>query len=260
MTNITTTLPYLPFDNIQDSLVYSILHDIPTIPLIKGESLIEIVLERPGNMACLNNFKKEMSEKKKSALSIYFPDPVTLIENYKLSANQSLDKVRLHVQNSINGLNLEKIYLFLDVSQSLKYKKLNSKIPGSWRDLLSRIDKPSSVDELVYGIHIRGNIEEHWNLMLDPNFDIISFDVVKNDMPFALDNACLKEKYSNWRNSGNFSYGVVQARENIGITYQDNLELFRREDMIHASGLETLDPALCYKILNHLNNLKEKIK
>ena len=160
---IITQVGSLPFEDVGEAVKHSLKYDIPFLPELprKGDAMMNYI-KNPGQMSCLEEFKKN----KFDVVKIQCVGPSTLILA-GFSEDEAIQRPLEHVTAIMNGLEAEKVILFLDEpalgQAGFDYKK-------SWDALFASFD-------VVSGVHTCGNM--NWDDMFDSGVDIISFDAAQ---------------------------------------------------------------------------------
>ncbi|MEA3226912.1 MAG: hypothetical protein U9Q07_13255 [Planctomycetota bacterium] len=186
---ITTQVGSLPHDDVDEAVEYSLRHDIPFLPELPkvGDAMMDYI-ENPGNMSCLETFKKKISGRK--TVKIQCVGPATLILG-GYDQNDAFSRAYQHIDALINGLDVENIILFLDEPAlghaGFDYKQL-------WSPLFESFD-------VMFGVHVCGNM--NWDELFGSEIDIISFDASKFDIT----------RYPGYRNGKRIAWGVETAED-----------------------------------------------
>ena len=186
---ITTQIGLVPYDNIDEAVEYSLRHDIPfLLELGKlGDSMMDYI-EQPGNMSCLDAFKKKVAGR--PTAKIQCVGPATLIlAGY--DQDDAFSRVYQHIEALVEGLDVEDVILFLDEpalgQAGFDYLSL-------WSPLFESFD-------VTAGVHVCGNM--NWDELLGSEIEIISFDASKFDIT----------RYPGYRNGKRIAWGVESAED-----------------------------------------------
>ncbi|MHC4119614.1 MAG: uroporphyrinogen decarboxylase/cobalamine-independent methonine synthase family protein [Planctomycetota bacterium] len=186
---ITTQIGCLPHDDVDEAVAYSLRHDIPFLPELPklGDAMMDYI-KNPGNMSCLETFKKKVSGRK--TIKIQCVGPATLMLG-GYGQDDAFARSYQHIDALINGLDVENIILFLDEpalgQAGFDYRQL-------WSPLFESFDVTS-------GVHVCGNM--NWDEMFASEIDIISFDASKFDIT----------KYPGYRSGKRIAWGVEAAED-----------------------------------------------
>jgi len=182
---IITQIGSLPFEDAGEAVAYSLRHDIPFLPELpkRGDAMLNYI-KNPGNLSCLEEFKKHKFE----TVKVQCVGPSTLILG-GFSEEDAIAKPLEHITRIMDGLRAEKTILFLDEPAlgqvGFDYKKM-------WDALFASFN-------VITGIHTCGNM--NWDEMFDSNIEIISFDASKYDIT----------KYSKYRNGKKIAWGAEKT-------------------------------------------------
>jgi hypothetical protein len=186
---ITTQIGSLPYDDIEKAVEYSLRHDIPFLPeLPRLRDAMMDYIENPGNMSCLELFKKKVCGCE--TVKIQCVGPATLILG-GYNQDDAFSRAYQHIDALTNGLEAENIILFLDEpalgQAGFDYRQL-------WSPLFESFD-------VVSGVHVCGNM--NWDELFASEIDIISFDASKFDIT----------KYPGYRSGKRIAWGVESAED-----------------------------------------------
>ncbi|KPK42620.1 MAG: hypothetical protein AMJ65_07385 [Phycisphaerae bacterium SG8_4] len=186
---VTTQIGLVPYDNIDEAVEYSLKHDIPFLPELGklGDAMMDYI-ERPGNMSCLDTFKRKVAGR--PTAKIQCVGPATLIlAGY--DQDDAFSRTYQHIDALIDGLEVESVILFLDEpalgQAGFDYLRL-------WSPLFESFDVTS-------GVHVCGNM--NWDELFGSEIEIISFDASKFDIT----------KYPGYRNGKRIAWGVEAAED-----------------------------------------------
>ena len=195
---IVTQVGSLPYDNPNRAVEYSLRHDIPFLPELPklGDAMLEYI-KRPGNLSCLDIFKKRVKGYK--IVKIQCVGPATLITS-GYNQDEAVTRVYQHIDAIINGLSVGKIILFLDEpalgQAGFDYWQL-------WLPIFESFD-------VMWGVHVCGNM--NWDELFHSKIDIISFDASKYDIT----------KYPGYRNGKRIAWGI-KIKEDVKDFQKDDL-------------------------------------
>jgi hypothetical protein len=187
---ITTQIGSLPYDDVDKAVEYSLRHDIPFLPELPllGDAMMDYI-KRPGNMSCLETFKRKVAGFE--TVKIQCVGPATLILG-GYDQDEAFSRVYEHINALIDGLDAGNIILFLDEPAlghaGFDYRQL-------WSPLFESFDVTS-------GVHTCGNM--NWDEMFASGIDIISFDASKYDIT----------RYPGYRNGKRIAWGV-ETKEDV---------------------------------------------
>ena len=179
---IITQVGSLPYDNPDESVEYSLKHDIPFLPELpkRGDAMLDYI-KNPGSLSCLEKFKKH----EYSTVKIQCVGPATLVLS-GYSSDDAVSRCYGHISALMDGLSAEEVILFLDEPAlgqiGIDYKKL-------WDALFSSFD-------VIPGVHTCGNM--NWDELFDSDIEIISFDASKFDLT----------AYPKYRNGKRIAWGI----------------------------------------------------
>jgi hypothetical protein len=186
---VTTQIGSVPYDNIDEAVQYSLQHDIPFLPELAklGDAMMDYI-EKPGNMSCLDTFKRKVAGR--PIVKIQCVGPATLmLAGY--DQDDAFSRAYQHIEALTNGLDAENIILFLDEpalgQAGFDYRQL-------WSPLFESFDVTS-------GVHVCGNM--NWDELFGSEIEIISFDASKFDIT----------KYPGYRNGKRIAWGVEAAED-----------------------------------------------
>lgn len=186
---VTTQIGCLPYDNVDEAVEYSMRHDIPFLPELPklGDAMMDYI-ENPGNMSCLDLFRKKVSGGK--TVKIQCVGPATLILG-GYDRDDAFSRAYQHIDALVSDLNVENIILFLDEpalgQAGFDYLEL-------WSPLFESFD-------VTRGVHVCGNM--NWDELFASEVDIISFDASKFDIT----------KYPGYRSGKRIAWGVEAAED-----------------------------------------------
>ncbi len=187
---IVTQVGSLPYDDVDEAVEYSLRHDIPFLPELPklGDAMMDYI-KRPGNMSCLETFKRKVAGF--DTVKIQCVGPATLILG-GYDQDEAFSRVYEHIDALIDGLDAGNIILFLDEPAlghaGFDYRQL-------WSPLFESFNVTS-------GVHTCGNM--NWDEMFASDIDIISFDASKYDIT----------KYPGYRNDKRIAWGV-ETKEDV---------------------------------------------
>jgi hypothetical protein len=187
---ITTQIGSLPYDDVDEAVEYSLRHDIPFLPELPklGDAMMDYI-KRPGNMSCLETFKRKVAGFE--TVKIQCVGPATLILG-GYDQDEAFSRVYEHINALIDGLDAGNIILFLDEPAlghaGFDYRQL-------WSPLFESFDVTS-------GVHTCGNM--NWDEMFASEIDIISFDASKYDIT----------RYPGYRNGKRIAWGA-ETKEDV---------------------------------------------
>ena len=154
-------------------------------------------IKRPGNLSCLDIFKKRVKGYK--IVKIQCVGPATLITS-GYNQDEAVTRVYQHIDAIINGLSVGKIILFLDEpalgQAGFDYWQL-------WLPIFESFD-------VMWGVHVCGNM--NWDELFHSKIDIISFDASKYDIT----------KYPGYRNGKRIAWGI-KIKEDVKDFQKDDL-------------------------------------
>ena len=181
---IVTQVGSLPYDDVDKAVEYSLRHDIPFLPELPklGDAMLEYI-EKPGNLSCLETFKKMVQGYE--TVKIQCVGPATLILS-GYDQDEAISRACQHIDAVTNGLNAGEVILFLDEPAlgqvGFDYQQL-------WSALFESFD-------VTPGIHVCGNM--NWDELFRSEIDIISFDASQYDIT----------KYPGYRNNKKIAWGT----------------------------------------------------
>ena len=181
---IITQIGSLPYDDVDKAVEYSLKHDIPFLPELPklGDAMMEYI-EKPGNLSCLEIFKKKVQGH--VTVKIQCVGPATLILS-GYDQDEAITRACQHIDAVINGLNTEEVILFLDEPAlgqvGFDYQQL-------WSALFQSFD-------VTPGVHVCGNM--NWDDLFRSEVEIISFDASKYDIT----------KYPGYRSGKKIAWGT----------------------------------------------------
>ena len=174
----------LSYDDVDKAVEYSLRHDIPFLPELPklGDAMLEYI-EKPGNLSCLETFKKMVQGYE--TVKIQCVGPATLILS-GYDQDEAISRACQHIDAVTNGLNAGEVILFLDEPAlgqvGFDYQQL-------WSALFESFD-------VTPGIHVCGNM--NWDELFRSEIDIISFDASQYDIT----------KYPGYRNNKKIAWGA----------------------------------------------------
>lgn len=226
---IITQIGSLPYDDVDEAVDYSLRHDIPFLPELPklGDAMMDYI-KRPGNMSCLETFKRKVAGF--DTVKIQCVGPATLILG-GYDQDEAFSRVYDHISALLSNLKAGNIILFLDEPAlghaGFDYRRL-------WSPLFESFDVTS-------GVHTCGNM--NWDEMFAADIDIISFDASKYDLT----------KYPGYRNDKRIAWGV----ETI-----ENVKDFQEGDLLTlpcGMGPKFYSTKDCEKSLNNLLKISESL-
>ena len=187
---IVTQVGSLPYDDVDKAVKYSLQHDIPFLPELPklGDAMLDYI-EKPGNLSCLETFKKMVQGYE--TVKIQCVGPATLILS-GYDQDEAISRACQHIDAITNGLNAGEVILFLDEPAlgqvGFDYQQL-------WSALFESFD-------VTPGVHVCGNM--NWDELFRSEIEIISFDASKYDIT----------KYPGYRNSKKIAWGT-KTKEDV---------------------------------------------
>ena len=187
---IVTQIGSLPYDDVDKAVEYSLRHDIPFLPELPklGDAMLDYI-EKPGNLSCLETFKKMV--KGYETVKVQCIGPATLILS-GYDHNEAVSRACQHIDAVTNGLNAGEVILFLD-------EPALGQVGFDYRQLWSALFESFDVTP---GVHVCGNM--NWDELFRSEIEIISFDASKYDIT----------KYPGYRNNKKIAWGI-QTKEHI---------------------------------------------
>jgi hypothetical protein len=187
---IITQIGSLPYDDVDKAVGYSLRHDIPFLPELpkRGDAMMDYI-KNPGNLSCLETFKRKTEGRK--TVKVQCIGPATLIlAGY--SEDEAIARTCQHIEAILDGLQAENIILFLDEpalgQAGFDYHRL-------WAPLFESFD-------VTPGVHVCGNM--NWDELFNSQLEIISFDALKYDIT----------KYPAYRKGKRIAWGL-ETREDV---------------------------------------------
>lgn len=227
MSRIVTQVGSLPYEDTSKAVEYSLKHDIPFLPELpkRGDAMLNYI-KNPGNLSCLDEFKKH----KFKTVKIQCIGPATLmLSGY--SEDEAIKRPYEHIAAIMDGLDAEEVILFLDepaLGQSgISYNEL-------WKALFSSFN-------VISGVHTCGNMD--WDLLFDSIIQIISFDATQFDIT----------KYSKYRSGKKIAWGAENT---------EDVRDFKGGDLVTlpcGMGSPLHKEEDCQKKLDNLNRIAEKV-
>jgi len=182
-----TQIGSLPFTDVEQTVAYSLRHDIPFLPELTalGDAMLDYI-KKPGHLSCLEAFKRRRFE----TVKVQCIGPATVIQS-GYEEDDAISRIYQHVEQILDGLEAEEIILFLDEPAlgyvGFDYQRL-------WEPLFASFP-------VVAGVHVCGNMQ--WDNLFDAKIDIISFDASKYDIT----------KYYQARNGKRISWGIERPED-----------------------------------------------
>ncbi len=230
MDKIITQVGSLPHREIWDAVQYSLRHDIPFLPELinNGENMFSYI-KRPGNLLCLDLFKREVNERGYSYVKVQCVGPATMIVNGGYSHNDAVSRCRDHIGAILDGLNAREIILFLDEPALIN-------ADFSYRDLWNVVFDGYKV---IRGIHNCGEMD--WQEIFGAEIDIVSF-------PQSIK---VHSTITNYRDNKRIAWGVKRS---------SRVDKFRDGDLLTPPcGLASFSVKKCERTLDDLLFVKRKV-
>ncbi|UCD55638.1 MAG: hypothetical protein JSV93_02270 [Candidatus Omnitrophota bacterium] len=224
---IITQIGSLPLEDVDEAVRYSLKHDIPFLPELpkRGDAMLNYIKE-PGNLSCLEKFKKH----KFKTVKIQCVGPATLLLS-GYNRDEALKRSYEHISAIMDDLQAEEIILFLDepaLGQSgVNYQEL-------WDALFSSF-------KVIRGVHVCGDMD--WDIMFASGIEIISFDASKYDIT----------KYPKYRGGKRISWGVEK---------KEDVKDFKEGDLLTlpcGMGSPMYKAGDCEKNLRKLQNIAKEV-
>ena len=241
---IITQIGSLPYKDSEQAVAYSLRHDIPFLPELPllGDAIVDYI-KRPGQMSCLEKFKRHSFE----TVKVQCVGPVTLfsmLSGYKeyqgwekeKIINTALEIIVQHITAVLDGLDAKEVILFLDEpglgQAGFDFKEL-------WTPIFESFP-------VISGVHCCDNMD--WDKMFDSGIQIVSFDASQYDLTRY-------PKYEHFRQRG--------GRIAWGIREKEDVKDFRPGDLMTlpcgmGTKLYTLDD--CPKALEKLNRIAKEVE
>ncbi|MFC1635205.1 hypothetical protein ACFL5Z_10205 [Planctomycetota bacterium] len=187
---IVTQIGSLPYDDVDSAVEYSLRHDIPFLPELPrlGDAMLAYI-ERPGNLSCLETFKRKVEGRE--TVKVQCVGPATLILS-GYNQDEAISRAYQHIDVVLDGLNVGETILFLDEPAlgqvGFDYKQM-------WAPLFESVN-------VTPGVHVCGNM--NWDELFDSDLEIISFDASEFDIT----------RYPGYRNGKRIAWGV-KTREDV---------------------------------------------
>ena len=187
---IVTQIGSLPYDDVDEAVEYSLRHDIPFLPELPklGDAMMEYI-KNPGNLSCLDTFKRKVEGRE--TVKVQCVGPATVILG-GYDQDEAFSRVYQHIDAIMNGLNAGNVILFLDEPAlgqvGFDYQQL-------WTPLFQSFD-------VTPGVHVCGNM--NWDDLFSSEVEIISFDASKYDIT----------RYPGYRNGKRIAWGA-ETREDV---------------------------------------------
>lgn len=187
---IITQIGSLPYDDVEKAVEYSLRHDIPFLPELPklGDAMMDYI-KNPGNMSCLETFKRKVDGL--DTVKVQCIGPATLIlAGY--SEDEAISRTYQHIESMLDGLSAGEVILFLDEpalgQAGFDYHRL-------WAPLFESFS-------VTPGVHVCGNM--NWDELFNSQLEIISFDASQYDLT----------RYPAYRNGKRIAWGI-QTHQNI---------------------------------------------
>lgn len=229
MKKVITQIGSLPYKDIGSAVKYSLRHDIPFLPELPklGDAILDYI-KNPGNLSCLEEFKKHQFD----IVKIQCVGPATLIVS-GYSENDALEIISQHLSGIIEGLKAEEIILFLDEpalgQAGFDFQRL-------WAPIFESF-------EVVPGVHCCGNMD--WDLLFNSSIiEIISFDASQFDIT----------RYSAYRRGKRIAWGIQE---------KSNVRDFQEGDLLTLPcGMSPIKyaPEDCQPELKKLRQISQEIR
>jgi len=187
---IVTQVGSLPYDDIDEAVEYSLRHDIPFLPELpnRGDAMMDYI-KNPGNLSCLETFKRKVEGRE--TVKVQCVGPATVILG-GYDQDEAFSRVYEHIDAVMNGLDARNVILFLDEPAlgqvGFDYQQL-------WAPLFQSFD-------VTPGVHVCGNM--NWDDLFSSEVEIISFDASKYDIT----------RYPGYRNGKRIAWGA-ETREDV---------------------------------------------
>jgi hypothetical protein len=187
---IVTQIGSLPYDDVGEAVEYSLRHDIPFLPELPklGDAMMDYI-KNPGNLSCLDTFKRKVEGRE--TVKVQCVGPATVILG-GYDQDEAFSRVYQHIDAIMNGLNAGNVILFLDEPAlgqvGFDYQQL-------WTPLFQSFD-------VTPGVHVCGNM--NWDDLFSSEVEIISFDASKYDIT----------RYPGYRNGKRIAWGA-ETREDV---------------------------------------------
>jgi len=203
----------LPYDDVDAALDYSLRHDIPFLPEIKGDKML-IYIQKPGSNRCLREFKRRV--KGADLVKVQCVGPITVVadQSLKYTDEHAITNCSYHIYEIYNGLDVKKSILVLDAPGLGEVDR--SRYEAIWGRFLEDLGTVVDMENITLGVHICGKMT--WgNLAEVPYIDIISFDASTQADKLMLE------------------YEKIRANKKRiawGITKKENVRAFQDGDLI----------------------------
>lgn len=187
---IVTQIGSLPYDDVDEAVEYSLRHDIPFLPELPmlGDAMMDYI-KNPGNLSCLDTFKRKVEGRE--TVKVQCVGPATVILG-GYDQDEAFSRVYQHIDSIMNGLNAGNIILFFDEPAlgqvGFDYQQL-------WTPLFQSFD-------VTPGVHVCGNM--NWDDLFSSEVEIISFDASKYDIT----------RYPGYRNGKRIAWGA-ETKEDV---------------------------------------------
>ncbi len=181
---IVTQVGSLPYDDVDEAVKYSLRHDIPFLPELPklGDAMLDYI-KNPGNLSCLETFKRKVEGRE--TVKVQCVGPATVILG-GYDQDEAFSRVYQHIDSIMNGLDADNVILFLDEPAlgqvGFDYQQL-------WTPLFQSFN-------VTPGVHVCGNM--NWDDLFSSEVEIISFDASKYDIT----------RYPGYRNGKRIAWGV----------------------------------------------------
>ncbi|MBN2120499.1 MAG: hypothetical protein JW734_05550 [Candidatus Omnitrophica bacterium] len=224
---VITQIGSLPLTDVKQAVEYSLKHDIPFLPELpkKGDAMLNYI-KNPGNLSCLDEFKKNTFE----TVKVQCVGPATLVLS-GYNQDEAVSRAYEHISRILEGLKAREIILFLDEPAlghtGIDYREL-------WQILFSNF-------KVTSGVHTCGNMD--WDELFLSSIQIISFDASQFDLT----------RYSKYRSNKRIAWGIK------GI---EDVKDFKEGDLLTlpcGMGTPLYSPKDCSKALETLIDVRSAL-
>lgn len=244
MNKIITQIGSLPYREVWNAVEYSLRHDIPFLPELTnlGERMLDYI-KKPGNLSCLDLFKRRINERGDDTVKVQCVGPVTLHRQGEYSLEDAVSRCRDHIAAILEGINARYKILFLDEPA------LNLADNIDYRDLWNKIFYGYDV---IRGVHCCGMDTKkergsevkvvRWKDFFSADLDVLSF-------PHGVR---VHSGFASYRESKRIAWGIEKRSSHI--------DKFRDGDLLTPPcGLAMFSVEHCERTLDDLLFVKRKV-
>jgi|GEM_PF-482090 len=258
----TTSIGSLPFTNIEEAVQYALMFDVPAVPELPAhDGYMPSYIEKPGQLAAAELFKREVQKSANPLVKIQSPGPITTMLYGGKNEATAVDLVTAHLQALADGLEGKQIYVFLD-EPALGREAGNNNAPDLWEKIYQNIKVPTG-SQMIRGVHDCNDLTSRWVDFWNAGVQVIAFNATRYDAVLPHDQKKAQAYQAFRTKGGNLCWGVIDVRPRNGIASLGYLKELKQGDLISPGcglgGLRQDDRGVTGLVYSLLSDLSDRI-